>query len=243
MQPDRPESWDGRIFLSFDLDWAPDAVIAATVDLVEEAGVAATWFVTHDTPILRRLRANLRFELGIHPNFLPLLMQGNGANGGSAGEVVDRLLEIVPEAKSVRSHSLVQSCRLSDLFRSRGLTHEANNFIPEADGTVLQPWLDTSGMIRIPYGWQDNFWCSPGPASGAISLAPRPGLRGYTFHPVHIFLNTEDMSRYEAARPDFRDPSALAGHRNAAVPGVADMLERVLDLASPEAVAARFKVA
>src|SRR5687767_66509 len=56
-------SWDGRVFLTFDIDWAHDGVIHAAADMVEEADVAATWFVTHDTPALERLRANPRFEL------------------------------------------------------------------------------------------------------------------------------------------------------------------------------------
>ena len=57
----RPETWEGRIFLTFDIDWATDEVLSDTIDLVEAAQVCATWFVTHDTPVLARLRDNPAF--------------------------------------------------------------------------------------------------------------------------------------------------------------------------------------
>ena len=234
VDPALPASWDGRIFLTFDIDWADDAVIEATIDLVEQAGVPATWFVTHDTPVLARLRANPSFELGIHPNFLPLLMQGNPRNGATAGEVVDRLLEIVPEAKSVRSHSLIQSGRLLELFRDKGLTHEANSFIPEQSGMALRPWIDWFGMIKVPYFWEDDFWCEAPARASIEEVHARPGIRGYDFHPIHVFLNTDRLSRYEEARPAFGDAEALERHRNLETAGVADMLRGVLGLPERE---------
>jgi hypothetical protein len=228
VRPEDPQSWDGRTFLTFDIDWAHDAVIEEAANMVEAAGVPATWFVTHDTPVLARLRANPVFELGIHPNFLPLLMQGNPANGATAEEVVDRLLAIVPEARSVRSHSLIQSGRLLELFRDKGLTHEANAFIPETSAMALRPWVDWFGMIKVPYFWEDDFWCDAGAGGDLRALQARPGIRGYDFHPIHVFLNTETLSRYEGARNSFRDPEGLRQHRNAESPGVADMLRGLL---------------
>src|SRR5688572_12527282 len=153
------------MFLTFDVDWAHDEVVAASIDLVEEADVPATWFVTHDTPLLARLRANPLFEIGIHPNFLPLL-NGDPGNGANAEEILDRLLAIAPEAKSVRSHSLVQGGRLLELFRNKGLTHECNSFIPERSGIELKPWTDWFGIVRLPYFWEDDFFCE---ASGSAA--------------------------------------------------------------------------
>ena len=60
--PDDPKTYRG-IFLTFDIDWADDDVIGDTIDLVEKAEVKATWFVTHQTPLLDRLRDNPKFEL------------------------------------------------------------------------------------------------------------------------------------------------------------------------------------
>jgi hypothetical protein len=227
-----PATWDGRIFLTFDIDWAHDAVIADTIDLVEAAGVAATWFVTHETPVLERLRANPRFELGIHPNFLPLLMQGNGSNGATAEEVVDRLMAIVPEARSVRSHSLVQSGRLLELFRNKGLTHEANAFVPDPSGIALKPWIDWFGMVKVPYSFEDDFWCDSGGASAPVAVVPAPhGIAGFDFHPIHVFLNTDRLSHYEETRALHRSPERLLSSRVEGT-GVRTMLTNLLRLAS-----------
>jgi len=113
INPNKPSTWEDYLFLTFDIDWAHDEVLSYTIDLVEEADVYATWFVTHDTPLLERLRENPKFELGIHPNFNNILAgKYDPDNGKSAEQVIDKLLSIVPEARSVRSHSLTQSSKL-----------------------------------------------------------------------------------------------------------------------------------
>ena len=83
IQVDNASSWEDSIFLTFDIDWVHDSLLAETIDLVEQARVKATWFVTHDTPLLDRLRANQKFELGIHPNF-NFLLEGDVRNGRNA---------------------------------------------------------------------------------------------------------------------------------------------------------------
>ena len=98
-------SWLDAFFLTFDIDWANDDVLNDTIDLIEDKDVTATWFVTHDTSLLSRLRQNSKFELGIHPNF-NWLLEGDDRNGRNAREVIERLLAIVPEATSVRSHAM-----------------------------------------------------------------------------------------------------------------------------------------
>ena len=70
---DRTQSWGQSIFLTLDIDWAHDEVLNDTIDLLESSGIKATWFATHDTKVLERLRVNQNFEIGIHPNFNPLL--------------------------------------------------------------------------------------------------------------------------------------------------------------------------
>ncbi len=199
--------------LTIDLDWAHDEVLADTVDLVERHRIPATWFVTHETPQLERLRSNPLFEVGIHPNFI-FLLQGSDRAGRTAAEVIDRLLAVVPEAKSVRSHSTTQSSVLLELFRERGLTHECNSFIPWQSAMSLRPWALENGLVRVPYFWEDDVAFAERSAHTDIGvLAGRPGLRVFDFHPIHIFLNTEDVSRYERTRPLHRNPAELIEHR------------------------------
>jgi len=207
--------WSGAPYLSIDIDWAHDDVLADTIDLVEEYCLPVTWFVTHDTPLLARLRSNPDFELGIHPNF-NFLLNGDSRFGKNAVDVVDRMLAIVPEAKCVRSHSTTQSSLLLDLFMRRGLTHECNSFIPVQSGIELKPWLLWSGITCVPYSWEDDVACLYGSESGGWPISRLIGLEGikvFDFHPVHIFLNTENIDRYERTRALLRFPQKLRDHR------------------------------
>lgn len=92
-----PQSFQ-KIFLTFDIDWASDEVLEYCLEIVEKAKVKATWFATHKTPLLKRILENPLFELGIHPNFNPLL-EGNFCYGKNYKEVLEYYLEIVPNAK------------------------------------------------------------------------------------------------------------------------------------------------
>jgi hypothetical protein len=138
--PESQDTWQNKAFLTIDVEWSCDSVLRDSIDLVEDEEVPTTWFVTHNTHLLDRLRSNPLFELGIHPNFNPLL-DGETGRADSAIDIVDRLMQVVPGARSVRSHSLTSSSRLQEVFRSVGLTHELNS----------QRWAPLS-----PESWHDN---------------------------------------------------------------------------------------
>ena len=58
--------------LTFDIDWAPDWMIEEVASILIEHNVKTTWFVTHASPAIDKLRQMPElFELGIHPNRLP----------------------------------------------------------------------------------------------------------------------------------------------------------------------------
>ena len=213
---DDAATWRGRVFLTFDIDWANDQVLNDTIDLVEAVDVPATWFVTHDTPVLERLRKNPKFELGIHPNF-NWLFAGGKQNGRNVREVLENILRVVPGAKSIRCHSMTQSTGLLAAFEAAGLTHDANHFIPASVGLDLKPWRLWNGMTRVPYFWEDDVYCA------YETLSPQPdvveaastaiGLKVFDLHPIHVFLNTERLERYEMSRNLHNDPVSLVNHR------------------------------
>jgi hypothetical protein len=226
----RPSSWRDKVFLTLDIDWAHDEVIAHAADLLEAADVSATWFVTHDTPQLARLRANPRFELGIHPNF-NWLLQGEARQGRTAKEVVERLLRVVPEAVSVRSHSMTQSSGLLQLFAELGLTHDANQFVPASAAVGSRPWVHWTGVTRVPYFWEDDVFCvyrERGVAElDVVQALAQDGLKVFDFHPIHLYLNTEHMHRYERTRSLHGLPAQLREHRHAG-DGAASWLAQVM---------------
>ena len=187
--------WGQSLYLTFDIDWASDEVIADSLNILQKQGIKSTWFVTHYTPILERLKENKNIELGIHPNF-NFLLNGDFRNGRNAEEVVDRLLEIVPNAKSVRSHAMTQSSGLLELFYNKGLTHDCNHFIPEQTEIILKPWRLWNNLIKVPYFWEDDINCVSENRTAINDLVNRKGIKVFDFHPIHVFLNLENIDRY-----------------------------------------------
>ena len=212
-------SWNGPLFLTFDIDWAHDEVLNDTIEIVQNYQVSATWFVTHKTPVLERLKANKKFELGIHPNF-NFLLQGKHDAGQTAKDVVQRCLDIVPDARVVRSHSMTQSSGLLEIFKECGLTHDANHFVPHHTGIELKPWQLWNNLVRVPYSWEDDvhilYDTIEVPQKSPLDIAMDKsdgGLKVFDFHPIHVFLNTESLDRYERTRPLHQNPKELIKHR------------------------------
>lgn len=210
IDPADDASWVNKWFITIDVDWAHDDVLEFAIDLVEQAGIKATWLMTHDTQWAGRLTDNPLFELGIHPNFNGLLQRGSTEIRGP-GEILGDLLAVFPCATSVRSHSITYSSRLSNLFVNSGLTHDLNTFVPFTSAKGLSPWQLSNRQIRVPFGWEDDL---------SFPLASQPdwsrwgGIRVVNFHPIHLFLNTENMDRYENTRAIHRTPMELEKYRN-----------------------------
>lgn len=228
IDPGVEHTWKGRVFLTLDIDWAHDEVLCDCMDLVERAGVAATWFVTHDTPLMARLKGNARFELGVHPNFNPLLSDDAPAAGGPKA-ILQTLLALVPGAKTVRSHSLVQSTGLLKMFGAAGLTHDCNHYVPHQSCVALRPWKLWDGLVKVPHFWEDDLACAYG---DGLPVGPAcEGLQVYDFHPIHVFLNTEKLDRYERTRQLHRLPNQLLQHRHSGR-GTRTWLESLLEQAA-----------
>ncbi len=195
---DRRHTGPTNVAITLDVDWAPDFVIDQAAEALVAAGVRATWFITHDSPAVQRLREHAGlFELGWHPNFFP-----GSTHGATEPEVLAHCERLVPVARVVRMHGLLQSTRLLELLRRttsvridvsmllRGHAHLAVHELPLAAGS----------MLRVPFWWEDDVeMCAADPRwSLGRSLADgMPGLRVLNFHPIHIALDAESLAPYE----------------------------------------------
>lgn len=190
-------SWKDKIFLTFDVDWASDEVLSFVLDIIEKQDVKATFFFTHETILLDRMKNNSNIELGIHPNFNPLL-NGDVRYGKDIDEVIDSFMKIVPDAVSVRSHSMTQNTLILDSFTKHGLKYDCNHFIPVSAGIELEPWfLWNKQLIKVPYYWEDDVHCMYDWEWNVKPYLNQEGLKVFDFHPIHVFLNTEHLDRYE----------------------------------------------
>ncbi len=210
-----PSSWQKKYFITLDIDWAVDEVIRFTANLLNNNNIKATWFATHETPILNELRNNPLFELGIHPNFNKIL-NGNFENGKNINEIFELMLKIVPEAKSFRSHSLTQNTPIINTAANNGIQYDLNTFIPITSGIRVEPFKHTSAIFQLPHIWEDdvhyiNSWNYQNILN---TIKNYEGLKILDFHPIHIFLNTEKEERYLNSRSLHKIPQELIKHQN-----------------------------
>jgi hypothetical protein len=211
------------ISFSIDVDWAHEEVIKDTLSLFEQYNVKCTIFSTHSSYAVIKSSRKL-FEVALHPNFNPTLAGGNK----SVDDVIDELMEIHPDAKGVRSHSLMQSSGLLQKFADKGLVYDANLLLPYHTG--LKPFRLWNGMIRIPYNWEDDVHWSYGYTFDESRMKlDKNELIVFDFHPIHIFLNTDNKYRYNEAKKYNTDPKKLITYRNNEIKGTRDLLISLLE--------------
>lgn len=221
-------TFDDTIAITLDVDWAPEAAIAAAAAALERGGVKATFFATHASEVLHGLDREL-FEVGLHPNF------------NDVGVEVERpladLKDLYPEARGARSHSLFVSSHILGLYRRHGLRYEANVFL---DGHPhLRPVMRFADLVSIPFNWSDDKHLERSRPFriDAVGL-DRPGLKVFNFHPIHVFMNTSSDAHYAEYRAHYQDADALRG-RIAQGPGIGtlfnDMVETLAQRATSTA--------
>ena len=201
------DSWEDKVFLTFDTEWANDEILSYMLNIILEANIKATFFCTHRTKLLERMRKNNKIELGIHPNF-NFLLKGDFRYGRTYDEVVRYFKDIVPEAVSARSHCLVQGTQISEALKKNGLDYEVNILIPNRQ---LSPWQDTQ-TIKVPYGWEDDTHCLFRWEFNMEYFLKR-GIKIFNFHPLFIYLNAEDIKRYEVSKEFYSDCKRLRQNR------------------------------
>ncbi len=217
-------SWSGKIFLTFDIDWAPDEVIDYTHKLISSHKIKSTWFVTHSSPAVDKLVNDPLIEIGLHPNFNELFKCNSNY---TSNEIIYRLKNLFPMAKSVRSHSLTQSERLLDEFSKNGLHWICNSFIPKSSDLLVAPFELWDNLIIVPHQFQDNVYLKMN--STAPLFDNDQSLSVLNFHPIHIFLNTDTLDRYDRVKNQINSSSFnLSSYRNVAF-GVKTMLDLLID--------------
>ena len=84
----------------------------------------------------------------------------------------------------------------------------------------------------VPYFWEDDVACIDPNVSEVSSLVRRHGIKVFDFHPIHVFLNTESLDRYERTRPLHQNPKELIKHRFEGY-GTRSRLIELLEMVSP----------
>ena len=209
------------LLITIDTDWAPDWLIDETAAVLLGHEAKATWFVTHSSPAIHRLREHPDlFELGIHPNFNP-----NSSHGSNVNEIMDYCMAIVPDAKSMRTHGLHQSTNiLHAIAERREILFDVSLFLQHGiiSGPVEHKY-NGSKILRLPFNWMDDFEMyadNPGWTLSSLDVGDCVVL---DLHPVHIGINSPNHAIYEALKSEFADIGKISKenflHHAASSPG------------------------
>ncbi len=206
-----------------DIDWAPEDVIADTIEIFNRFNVKCTFFCTHKSQLLDSIKENKNFELAIHPNYNKILMNGEG----NQSQVLKEILDIYPMAKGVRSHSLTHNSYLHIEYKKLGLIYESNIFLPYWDNIkIYNTWND---LIIIPFNFEDDIHFLSKKNFNEVNLNLFGNkLNVFDFHPIHIFLNTDCTKTYENAKENYHNAGELIKLRNSNVFGTRDFLIKLL---------------
>lgn len=193
-----------KAFITVDVDWAPDWAMRRLLEACLDAGVRSTWFITHETDVLEDLRAVPDLvELGIHPNF-----QAGSSHGTTASEVVAECMRIVPEARTMRTHCLVQSTPiLQTVVDESPITLDASVYLRDLKGVSVSALPLDRGreLARVPYVWEDDleFFAREPRWDGIAFLSEREAETELTVidvHPIHFVLNSASVAPYQALK-------------------------------------------
>ncbi|GJM05139.1 MAG: hypothetical protein DHS20C09_11300 [marine bacterium B5-7] len=193
-----------ELVLTFDVDWAEDFVIEEVASKLIESGVRSTWFVTHESEAICRLKSRPDlFELGIHPNFLP-----GSTHGHDISSVLDHCLRIVPAAKVMRTHGLYQSTPLFvHVLCNTPIKIDSSLFLDHvAHVSPFVIWLFGHQLIRVPYVWEDDSEAMRPSPQWRIEeiMFGRTGPCVINFHPIHVVLNSSTLKAYEKLKERVR---------------------------------------
>lgn len=197
-----------RYCISIDIDWAPDEVIEDTRQLIDQAGLPATFFATHAHQV--PLDGH---EIAVHPNFLKSLTEGR-----TIPEELQNIHRLFPQAKGVRAHSLCSSTRFYPSLAERGLRYDSS-FLCYGQHDLRPFWM-INQIVQLPIFFEDDLHMELANQLGhpLFSLPPlelaKPGLKVLVFHPIHLFLNTDSLARYEQAKKYYHQPLLLEPYRN-----------------------------
>jgi hypothetical protein len=236
----------GSAALTFDLEWAPDWCVRECFDLCRQAGVKATFFATNPLPVLADMAAAPRFELGLHPNFLPGSTQrADLSRPLTYAAVLEYLTEFLPQASSFRTHALYGD---SSLYVEIGehwpsLANDVSFF------TYFQPlfeplytWPSTAKrpLVRLPFQFEDDAACLSRNFDYEAFLAHirkeenlRPVI--FNFHPLHVALNSRTIANYRALKNEVAIPAITPDEvlrRREPGLGTRTFLERLLTAAA-----------
>ena len=214
----RTSDYRDVLFITLDVDWAPEKMLNETVNFFSEKGIPITIFATHKSRFLNRLYAENVHEIGIHPNIT------RSVERQYLRKEIKKLKELYPRAVGVRSHSLWQSTVLSFIFKELGFVYETNTLLPVH--WKCRPFIDWTGIVKLPFIWEDDTALYMGNLKSGFKALKNNGLKILNIHPIHFYLNTCSLEEYQRNKEKVkRVRTTLKKYINTKQYGVRDFVE------------------
>lgn len=191
--------------LTFDIDWVDDWVLQETIDILLAHKIRATFFATHESNLLRKL-SKQDFEIALHPNY-------DLSDGVYKEAAFRELAGLYPEACGVRSHTLLFGSRFIEEYESYGIRYESNCFLYMHQN--LECVQRGSTLKSVPFNWSDDkhIELKKKFTLSTLPLLNSQGLNVFNFHPIHVYLNTNNLGQYQSSKVDFNSKD-LNNHRH-----------------------------
>jgi hypothetical protein len=190
------------VFLTCDVDWAPEYAIEHVLEAVEAHGQKLTIFATHRSEVL--LGAPPWVEVGLHPDFT------RQHDGDSRFE--DKLATLkscYPSAVGMRSHRDFFGNNIGDMAMKCGLRYDASTFL--WNQPLCQAHVDYNGMTRFSYCWEDGIHLDMGFGLELDRVTLHtPGLKILNVHPILIYLNSSTEEHRRGVTRRYKDLTSAA---------------------------------
>ena len=200
-----------KFAITSDLEWAPTEIVNELLEIFDRYSIRATFFCTHKASFRKH-------ELALHPYFQV---------SKDEMETLQNLHNMFPKAKGVRAHTLYLHSRLFKIYKKLGIQYDNNYLLPNQQ---ITPFLINEGILEIPMFFEDDYYLMFHANDFSVKdlNLNMSGLKVFNFHPIHIYLNTESMSRYEKAKKFYSQPSNLNRYVNKGK-GIKTLLINLLD--------------
>lgn len=171
-----------NVFLTTDVDWAPDFAIEDVLGLVQSFNFKITVFTTHYSQVLK---STTHTEIGLHPDYT------RPSKEDPFRSKLMPLKEYYPDAVGVRSHRNLFGQNISDISSEAGLIYDASTFLWKQP--FCQIHVDYNNLIRFSYMWEDGIHADTNQPWEIDSIGLHtPGLKILNVHPILIYLNCPD---------------------------------------------------
>jgi hypothetical protein len=124
-------------------------------------------------------------------------------------ESIKEMKRLYPNAISLRTHGLFHSSILKKAERvDYDIEIDSSIYLREMPNiSPFYTYYESKSLLNLPFFWtEDGEMYSPRSTFNAEDKISCPGLKIFTYHPVHIWLNSATMDRYTKLKQELGPP-------------------------------------